>query len=287
MFRRRRPRLKALSINKMIPNILTLLALCAGLTAIRFATHGHWEWAVFAIVLASIFDGLDGRVARMLGGGTKFGAELDSLSDFLCFGVAPAMLLYLWTMQAAGGLGWALVLLYGVCCALRLARFNTRLGESDLPPWAFNYFTGLAAPAAAGLVLVPMMLSFELGRGVTNHPVLNGVVIVATAFLMVSRVPTYSFKKVKVPQKFVLPFLLLIGVLAAALASSPWLTVSAVILVYIASIPFSIRSFRALRLEAERLQGRDEEGEEVAVAVEVEDREETDEEEEEGERAAG
>ena len=143
MFRPKRPpRIPGLSINKLIPNILTMLALCAGLTSIRFAVHGMWKEAVIATVLAAILDGLDGRVARLLQGTSKFGAELDSLSDFVSFGVAPAMVLYFWVMREAGGFGWALVLLFSVCCALRLARFNTMIGEPDLPPYAYNFFTG-------------------------------------------------------------------------------------------------------------------------------------------------
>ncbi|MCH7958471.1 MAG: CDP-alcohol phosphatidyltransferase family protein, partial [Proteobacteria bacterium] len=126
----------------MIPNILTLLALCAGMTAILFGLQDRWEQAVFSLLVAAILDGLDGRVARILKGTSKFGAELDSLSDFICFGVAPAILLYLWTMQDLGRLGWVLVLLFSVCCALRLARFNTNLDEPDLPPWAYNFFSG-------------------------------------------------------------------------------------------------------------------------------------------------
>ena len=147
---RRRPRIKTLPFNRLLPNIVTVLALCAGLTAIRFGYQARWELAVLAIVLAGIFDALDGRLARLVGGSTKFGAELDSLSDFVSFGVAPAVLLYFWTLQHAPGVGWALALLFAVCAALRLARFNTKLGVSDMPAWAYNYFTGVPAPGAAG-----------------------------------------------------------------------------------------------------------------------------------------
>jgi len=248
---RRHPRITGLSINRLIPNILTLLALCAGLTSIRFALHAKWEHAVVAIVLAGILDGLDGRVARLLQGTSKFGAELDSLSDFVCFGVAPAMLLYLWTMQAAGGYGWALVLLFAVCCALRLARFNTMLGQPDLPPYAYNFFTGVPAPGAAGLVMVPMTLTFEFGPGIFDRPVVAAVFLVGVAFLMVSKIPTFSGKRVRVPHRWVLPVLLLVGLLAACLVSDPWLTLSSIGLLYLALIPLSIRSFRRLRQQAE------------------------------------
>lgn len=258
MFRPRRPRIPSLSINTLIPNILTLLALCAGLTSIRFGLHAKWEQAVIAIMLAAILDGLDGRVARLLQGTSKFGAELDSLSDFVCFGVAPAMLLYLWTMQGAGGFGWAMVLLYTVCCALRLARFNTMLGNPDPPAYAYNFFTGVPAPAAAGLVLLPMVASFEVKGGFFSSPSLVSLFLMGVSFLMVSTVPTYSFKKVRVPHRWVLPMLLVVGVLTAFLVTEPWLTLAVLGCIYLGMIPFSVRGFRRLREQAARVAAQTE-----------------------------
>ena len=142
---RMRRRLSGFSVNRMVPNVLTLLALCAGMTAIRFAINGDFEAAVYAIIAAGIFDGLDGRMARLLKATSRFGAELDSLSDFVSFGVAPAAVLYLWTMSQLHSIGWAIVLFFAVCCALRLARFNTQLG-AEPPPYAAGYFTGVPAP---------------------------------------------------------------------------------------------------------------------------------------------
>lgn len=249
----RPPRIPGLSINRLIPNILTLLALCAGLTSIRFGLHGSWEKAVLSIILAGILDGLDGRVARLLQGTSKFGAELDSLSDFVCFGVAPAMLLYFWTMQGAGGLGWAVVMLYTVCCGLRLARFNTMLGQADLPPYAYNFFTGVPAPAAAGVVLLPMVASFEFGSGFFDSPSVVAVFLLGVSFLMVSTIPTYSFKKVRVPNTWVLPILLIIGVLAAFLVTEPWKTLAVIGAGYVALIPVSVRSFRRLKVQADKM----------------------------------
>lgn len=252
MFRPKRPpRIRGLSINTLIPNILTLLALCAGLTSIRFAVHGMWKEAVVSTVLAAILDGLDGRVARLLQGTSKFGAELDSLSDFVSFGVAPAMVLYFWTMQGAGAFGWALVLLFSVCCALRLARFNTMIGEPDLPPYAYNFFTGVPAPAAAGLVLMPMVFTIQFGDGFFDRPPVVAVFLLGVSFLMVSRIPTFSFKKVRVPHKWVLPMLLVIGVAAGFMVTEPWLTLSVVGTLYLAMIPVSLRSFRRLKAQAE------------------------------------
>ncbi|MBR9971259.1 CDP-diacylglycerol--serine O-phosphatidyltransferase [Magnetospirillum sulfuroxidans] len=249
----RPPKLPGLSLNKLIPNILTVLALCAGLTSIRFALHGKWEHAVLAIVLAAILDGLDGRVARLLQGTSKFGAELDSLSDFVSFGVAPAMVLYFWTMQGAGGFGWALVLLFAVCCALRLARFNTMLGQADLPPYAYNFFTGIPAPAAAGVVLLPMVASFEFGPAFFARPSVVSVFLLGVAFLMVSTIPTFSFKKVRIPNAWVLPVLLIVGLLAAFLVTEPWLTLVVLGFAYLGLIPVSIRAFRHLKRQAEQV----------------------------------
>src|SRR5260370_26815941 len=176
----RRPRVRVrpigtLSLNRLIPNILTLLALCAGMTAIRLALAGKFESAAAAIIIAGVLGGIDGRIARLLKGTSPLGAQLDSLSDFVSFGVAPAVLLYIWTMQTLQSLGWAIVLLFGVCCALRLARFNTQIG-ADLPPYAYNFFTGVPAPAAPGLVMIPLMFSFQFGPAFAASPYLHALV---------------------------------------------------------------------------------------------------------------
>ena len=166
-FRTRRGRLRGFSINRLIPNVLTLAALCAGLTAIRFGLQGQMERAVIAIIVAAVLDALDGRVARRLGVTSRFGAELDSLSDFLCFGVTPALVLYMSSLTDGGALGWIVTLMFPMCSALRLARFNTAL-VSDTPPpaWTGSYFTGVPAPAGALLALIPLMVSFALERSV-------------------------------------------------------------------------------------------------------------------------
>jgi CDP-diacylglycerol---serine O-phosphatidyltransferase len=235
-------RITHFSLNRMIPNILTLLALCAGMTAIRFAINGKFEWAVIAIIVAAIFDGLDGRVARLLKASSTFGAQLDSLSDFISFGVAPAVILYLWTMSALGSLGWVLVLFFAVCCGLRLARFNTQL-DVELPAYAYNFFTGVPAPAGAGLVLVPMFAAFEWGPAIFRAPWLNAVVIAGVAALMVSRLPTFSTKKIRIQHDMVIPTLIGIGVLAAFLTTAPWPVLTAIGVLYLGSIPFTIVAF--------------------------------------------
>jgi len=245
--RRRRIRpIKGFSLNRMIPNVLTLLALCAGMTAIRLAFLGRFEQATVAIIIAAVLDGIDGRIARLLKGTSNFGAELDSLSDFVSFGCAPAMLLYIWTMNDLHGIGWAIALLFAVCCALRLARFNTQIG-ADLPPYAHNFFTGVPAPAAAGLVMLPMFLNFETGLDFFRSPYLNGAALLAVAALMVSRVPTFAFKTFRFPREWVLPTLLLIGAMAAFLTTEPWITLLIVGALYLASIPVSIRAYGRLR----------------------------------------
>ncbi len=240
----RRRRIRSLPFNVIIPNIITLFALSAGVTAIRFGIEGRWQHSVIALLIAAVLDGLDGRIARLLRGTSKFGAELDSLSDIICFGVAPALILYLFAMHDRAGVGWALCLLYAVCCALRLARFNTMIGDPDQPVWAYNYFTGVPAPAAALLVLIPLMLSIHFEAEAFASSAMAGVFLVGVSALMVSRIPTFSFKKGRVPVNGVLPLMLLIGVFAAFLVSQPWLTLSGVGLVYLGSIPVSYTLYK-------------------------------------------
>ena len=254
MVRARRKRFKGQSLNMMIPNLLTLMSLCAGLSAMRFALLAKWEWAVVAVILAGFLDNLDGRMARLLGGGSKFGTELDSLSDFVSFGVAPAVVLYHWSLWELGGKGWIIVTFYCICSALRLARFNSRQGEV-MPPWAYNYFTGVSAPAGAGLALLPMMISFQFPEFEAIRSVLVvGSLAVVTAFLKISTIPTYSLKQIKIPQPYVLPTFLLVGIFTATLVTEFWLTFIGSVIAYFLSIPFSVRSFLHLRREAERIQ---------------------------------
>lgn len=244
---RPRRRMRELSLHQFLPNVVTVLALCSGLTAIRFAVQEKWEWAVGAVVVAAVLDTLDGRLARRMGVTTKFGAELDSLSDFLCFGVAPALIVYLWSLHAAGGFGWALCLLFAVSAALRLARFNTRLGTSDMPPWAGSFFTGVPAPAGAGAALLPMMLYFQFGNDLFRHMAVNVCVLVLVGGLMVSRLPTLSFKQVKVPHRWVLPGLMGIGLLVALVVTQTWATLSVMMVVYLSTIPFAVVKYRKLQ----------------------------------------
>ena len=242
----KKKRLKGLSLNRMIPNMVTLLALSAGLTAIRFALDGRWEHAVLAVVAAAILDALDGRVARLLKGASKFGAELDSLSDFVCFGVAPALILYLWTMRDAGKLGWVLVMLFTICCGLRLARFNVMLEDPDAPVWKNRFFSGIPAPMGGLLVLLPLVFSLQVGDGLFRQPWVAGVFLLVLAGMMVSTIPTFSFKKLKVSRKWILPTMLITGGVGVSVINAPWVSLSLMGVAYITTIPFSIRAHQGL-----------------------------------------
>jgi CDP-diacylglycerol--serine O-phosphatidyltransferase len=255
---RRRPRYKGPSFNRVIPNLLTLLGLCAGLTAIRYALDAKWQHAVLAVLVAGIIDGLDGRIARLLKAVSRFGAEFDSLADFCGFGIAPALILYLWALRDAGRFGFMPCLMFAVCMALRLARFNASLESAPKPAYAQSFFTGVPAPAGAGVVLFPMFLAMEaqeLGwlrlANFAQSPIFVAVMLVCCSLLLVCTLPVWSFKNFKVPSEYVLPMLLGTGMMAALLLSDPWAALAAAGLVYLGMLPFSLRSFRRLRAEAE------------------------------------
>ena len=255
---RDRPRFKGQSFNRIIPNLMTLIGLCAGLTSMRFALEGRFGSAAVAVVVAGAIDGLDGRLARLLKATSRFGAEFDSLADFLCFGVAPAFILYIWSLQRAGGFGYTPCLIFAVCMALRLARFNAAMDGAPAPAYAYNFFTGVPAPAGAGLVLFPLFLGLEaksLGMdwllAAAQYPLFCAFVLVGTALLLVSTLPVWSFKNFKVPSEYVLPMLLGTGTFAAVLVADPWAALAGGGLIYLGMLPFSVRSFRRLRREAQ------------------------------------
>ncbi len=255
---RRRPRYKGPSFNRMIPNLMTMLGLCAGLTSMRFGLEGRFGAAAVAIAVAAVIDGLDGRLARLLKATSRFGAEFDSLSDFVCFGVAPAFVLYLWSLQRGGAYGYAPCLMFSVCMALRLARFNASLDGAPKPAYAYNFFTGVPAPAGAALALFPLFLGLEgksLGWqwlvGIAQFPLFNATVLIGTAVLLVSTLPIWSFKNFKVRSEYVLPMLLGTGAYAAVALADPWAALAGLSVIYLGMLPFSVRSFRRLRREAE------------------------------------
>jgi CDP-diacylglycerol---serine O-phosphatidyltransferase len=235
-----------------------MLGLCAGLTSMRFGLEARFGAAAVAIAVAGALDGLDGRLARLLKGTSRFGAEFDSLSDFVCFGVAPSFVLYLWSLHRGGAYGYVPCLMFAVCMALRLARFNASLDSAPKPAYAYNFFTGVPAPAGAGVVLFPLFLGLwaqqeglEWLLAVAVHPVVNAAILIGTALLLVSTLPIWTFKNFKIPAEYVLPLLLGTGVYAAVLIADPWLALAAGGLIYLCMLPFSVRSFRRLRREAE------------------------------------
>src|SRR6185437_11753691 len=242
----RRRRFKAIPVRTLLPNLITLLALCAGLTAIRVAVENNIQLALAAIVLAVLLDGIDGRVARMLKGTSRFGAELDSLADFVNFGVAPALILYFWGLQELKSAGWIAALVFAICAGLRLARFNVMIDDPNQPAWAGNFFTGIPAPAGAITVLLPIYLYF---LGVSNGLVtawLTFFYTLAIALLMVSKLPVFSGKRVgkRVPPDMVLPVFVLVIFFFALLISYPWQVLTIGSLAYLVCLPLGWWSYR-------------------------------------------
>jgi CDP-diacylglycerol---serine O-phosphatidyltransferase len=237
-------RFRSVPVRVMLPNLVTLLALCVGLTGIRLAFEGKLELALYAIVFAAALDGIDGRLARLIKGQSKFGAELDSLADFMNFGCAPALFLYLWGLKDLGNVGWIGAMVFAICAALRLARFNVMMDDPNKPAWAGNYFTGMPAPAGALVVLLPIYISL---LGFFKTPaVLALLYTLAIAGLMVSRLPVFSGKRVgkRVPPEMLLPVFVAIVLFFALLISYPWEVLSIGVLLYLASLPFGLVSYR-------------------------------------------
>ncbi len=239
-----------LPIRALIPTAITIAALCSGLTAVRFAIIGDFEKALLAIFLAGILDALDGNIARMLKGTTRFGAELDSLSDNAAFGVAPALIIYFWILDELPTLGWIVALAHAICAALRLARFNSQLDMDDQPHKKHGFLTGIPAPVGAGLTLSPMFLFYWLEPRGIDYPTIGAgftaIVVAVTAFLMVSNLPTYSWKSVPIPRAQRLFALVAIALLIGAFLSAPFMFLSLISVGYAATIPFSIRAYRRI-----------------------------------------
>jgi len=236
---------RAVSIRTILPNVVTLLAFMAGLTSIKFALSSKWELAVAAILVAGIFDGLDGTVARLLKSASRFGAELDSLSDVVAFGVAPAVILYLFALQSLDRLGWAVALIYAIAMALRLARFNSRLDDDTEPKKASGFLTGVPAPMGAGLLLMPMMGEFVFGTKILEgYELFVAGYAIFVALLMVSTFPTPSLKALRVPREWFIPALLVIAVVLAGLFAQPWAVVIGIGITYLISLPITYAAFR-------------------------------------------
>ncbi len=240
---------RGIPLRAVVPNAVTALALCVGLTSVRFAIAEEWAFAVYAIVLAGVLDGLDGRIARALKGQSRFGAELDSLSDVIAFGVSPAIVLHLWALQYWPRLGWVFALAYAVCMALRLARFNARIDIEDQPHKSAGFLTGVPAPAGAGLMLLPIILWLASDR---QWDWLRDYRLVAPwaaliAFLAISSLATFSWTSLRLRRSVRFEAIVVIALLGGALASAPFETLSVVALLYLAMIPFSVLSYSRVR----------------------------------------
>lgn len=238
-----RRRFGPIPVRMLVPNFITLLAICAGLTAIRLSTEGRMELAVAAIVFAAVLDGIDGRVARMIKGQSKFGAELDSLADFVNFGVAPGLILYFWQLHELHNVGWIAAMIFAISGGLRLARFNSTMDDPK-PAFASNFFTGVPAPAGAIAVLLPVYLEF---LGLPRIPaVVTGLYTLAIAALMVSRLPVFSGKAVRmrVPPELVLPVFVSVVFIIALLIGYPWHMLTVGTVLYLATLPLGVKSYR-------------------------------------------
>jgi CDP-diacylglycerol--serine O-phosphatidyltransferase len=227
-------------MRRLVPNAVTLLALCLGLTAFRQGLAGNFQLAVLCIVLAGFLDAFDGRLARLLKAESPLGAQLDSLSDFVNFGIAPVLLVYLWALQSTGRIGWAVILIYSVCCALRLARFNVDMEEADRPAWKSMFFVGVPSPSAAGLVMLPMYLQIGgfIETSSATHFILANTLLVGA--LMVANLPTFSGKGMAtIRRDLVLPVMLCVGFTAVMLFTFPWMTLTAMCAAYYLALPVS------------------------------------------------
>ena len=246
----------------LLPNTLTIFGVCLGLSSIKFALDTNYAMAIIAIAFAAILDTLDGRVARLIKGTSKVGKELDSLTDVISFGVAPGFIMYFWTLNEIGKFGWMLVLIYTVCCALRLARFNLTVIEEN-ESWKINFFEGVPSPAAAGLVLLPLILSLSGFLKFGNYTVLSSMVILVTSILMVSKVPTYSLKRILIPRKLAIFLLLGIGVYVSLIIFYTFETLFVTGLIYILLIPVSFFHFKYLNKKSLVSAHEEEETEDV------------------------
>ncbi|MBO4284768.1 MAG: CDP-diacylglycerol--serine O-phosphatidyltransferase [Alphaproteobacteria bacterium] len=232
-------KLTEIPFRKIAPNMVTMMALCSGVTSIRYSIAENWTKAVLCIFLAALFDGLDGRVARFLKASSKFGAELDSLSDFVSFGVAPAILIYQWSLFDLPKFGWLFCLIFAMGMAMRLARFNTMLDATNAPEYWSHYFVGVPAPAAAALGIMPVLISFDFPEVefILRSNAFCAVMMILVAFLMVSRIPTISLKKTKVHQSMFMPLMLVVVLFINFMLIQPWLTLGVMTLLYLLSIP--------------------------------------------------
>jgi Phosphatidylserine synthase len=236
-----------LPLRAFIPNAVTALALCLGLTGVRFAIGGEFDKALASIILAGVLDGMDGRIARLLRAQSRFGAELDSLSDNIAFGTAPALILFLWSLNNAPKFGWVAALALAVACALRLARFNARIDSADQPHKSAGFNTGVPAPAGAGLAFMPIYLWLITGNELFRSWVLVMPWILFIAMLMISSIPTFSWTSIRIRRSWRLMALAGVALFGAALLTAPWITLLAISVIYLAVLPFSIAAYARVK----------------------------------------
>lgn len=246
---------RGITLRMLAPNAVTAMALCFGLTGVRYGISGDWERAVLSILFAGVLDGLDGRIARMLRGESRFGAELDSLSDSIAFGVAPALILYLWSLHAMPKFGWIFALAHALSCALRLARFNANIDVKEQPHKSAGFLTGVPAPAGAGIGFVPLYLWLVTGEDFFRQWYVVAPWTAFTAFLMISSIATYSWSALRLRKRIRLEVIAFAGLLAALLVTDPWLTLLALCTVYILLIPFGMMSYARTRRQQAAVAG--------------------------------
>lgn len=242
---------RGLSLRSVIPNAITAAALCSGLTGIRFAITGEWRLAIIAVILAGVLDGMDGRVARMLNGQSRFGAEMDSLADSLSFGMAPALILYLWSLQDLPRLGWFAALAFALSCALRLARFNAQIDTDEQPHKSAGFLTGIPAPVGAGLAFLPFYLWIATDMEIFRNPVINGIWMATIAFLMISNIATLSWGAIRPRRNVRLELILGVGLLFAALLTEPWWALTAICVGYLLLMPWGFIKYSRIKRQRE------------------------------------
>lgn len=253
-----RPTGRGIPIRAVAPNMVTAMALCTGLSSVWFALSGRWEAAVVAILVAGVLDGLDGRIARLLKGESRFGAELDSLSDNIAFGVSPALVSFIWSLQYMPKFGWTIALFYALCCALRLARFNARIDDTHQPHKSAGFLTGVPAPAGAATALLPLILWLALGdlnapesvRWVLQSWYVVGPWLFIAALLMISSIATFSASSLRLRRRIRFEAIAIVGLIMAAMITAPYPTLAALVILYLLLIPFSMTSYARVRRQA-------------------------------------
>ena len=251
---------KVVSVNKsryILPNVLTLIGVCLGISSIKFAMDGNFSYAVLFLVVAAILDALDGRVARLIKGTSDFGKELDSLTDFVSFGIAPAFIIYFWELNKLGKIGWLIVLLFSVCCVLRLARFNlTKFEKND--EWKNNFFQGVPSPAGGCLILLPLIFQLSGFSSFIDLTSITPYFMVLISFLLISKIPTFSFKKIAIRRNMTIFLLLGVGLFFVSIVQFTFETLTVCILIYLFLIPIGIYNFRSKSKTANQIEIEDE-----------------------------